>query len=394
MTTATQLLDTIRRHIKRDRLLDTAKQLVSVPSPTGDAGSVSDRLAHILRDDGFAVKREAANHPTAPAVLVRHESGTAGRCLQYNGHLDVVHLPYVPPSVEGNLLKGSGSCDMKGGIATAVEALRAVRDSGLLKKGSILLCAHDLHEAPWGLGLQLDTLIRMGVHGDAVLLPEPLTDHLPIAGRGSATWKTTIRRKGAPIHEVMRPMDEPSVIAAGAELVERLGRLGEKLKTQVDPVAGQASVFIGQIHSGEIFNQYPQECWLEGTRRWLNVGDRESVKAEFHAILDELANERGVAVDCNWKHIRDPFQLDVKHGFVDAFQSGYAAMQGKPLPTGSKMFVDDGNSFYGLAGVPAITHGPRAGGQHTVNEWIDIDDMVRVATLYALTAIVYLNGDL
>ena len=69
-------------------------------------------------------------------------------------------------------------------------------------------------------------------------------------------------------------------------------------------------------------------------------------------------------------------------------------MQGKPLPTGPKMFVDDGNAFYGLAGewILAITHGPRSGGQHTVNEWIDIDDMVRVATLYALTAIMYLNG--
>jgi succinyl-diaminopimelate desuccinylase len=55
------------------------------------------------------------------------------------------------------------------------------------------------------------------------------------------------------------------------------------------------------------------------------------------------------------------------------------------------MFVDDGNAFWGLAGIPAITHGPRSGGQHTVNEWIDIDDMVRVATLYATTAIAYLN---
>ena len=38
------------------------------------------------------------------------------------------------------------------------------------------------------------------------------------------------------------------------------------------------------------------------------------------------------------------------------------------------------------AGVPAITHGPRAGGQHTVSEWVEIDDLVRVAWLYAATA--------
>ncbi len=391
MTTTASLLDSVRRCVKRERLLDTAKQLVGIPSKTGHAGEVSNHLDKLLRTDGFKVQREAGGHAEAPAVLARYESGTPGRCLQYNGHLDVVHLPYVPPSVEGNLLKGSGSCDMKGGVATAVEALRAVRDSGLLKKGSVLLCAHELHEAPWGLGQQLDAIIRNGIHGDAVLLPEPLTDHLPIAGRGSATWKATIRRSGPPVHEVMRPMNEPSVIAAGADLVHRLGQLGEVLWTQSDPVAGRASVFIGQMHSGEIFNQYPQECWLEGTRRWLKVEERAAVKEEFFGILSEVERERGVKIECEWKHIRDPFHLDVKDRLVSAFQSSYTAMQGKPLPTGPKMFVDDGNSFYGLAGIPSITHGPRASGQHTVNEWIDIDDMVRVATLYALTALVYLN---
>ena len=79
-----------------------------------------------------------------------------------------------------------------------------------------MLVAHDLHEAPWGLGQQLNELITAGLHGDAVLIPEPLCDVLPVAGRGSATWKVTFRRAGPPVHEVMRPADEPDVIAAGA----------------------------------------------------------------------------------------------------------------------------------------------------------------------------------
>ena len=39
-----------------------------------------------------------------------------------------------------------------------------------------------------------------------------------------------------------------------------------------------------------------------------------------------------------------------------------------------------------------ISHGPRAGGQHTVKEWVSIEDMVRVAHLYALTAVLYCGG--
>ena len=42
--------------------------------------------------------------------------------------------------------------------------------------------------------------------------------------------------------------------------------------------------------------------------------------------------------------------------------------------------------------MPAITHGPRAGGQHTVSEWVEIDDLVRVAKLYAAIAVDYCNA--
>jgi acetylornithine deacetylase/succinyl-diaminopimelate desuccinylase-like protein len=333
-----------------------------------------------------------AAHPTAPAVVVRLDSGKPGRTLQYNGHLDTVHLPFVPPAVVGECLTGSGAADMKGGTAAAVEALRVLRDTGALTAGAVLLTAHDLHEAPWGLGQQLNALMAEGYVGDAVLLPEPLCQCLPIAGRGSVTWKATIRRAGAPVHEVMRPLDEPSVIAASGELIARLGRLQERLSAHTDPLIGSASVFIGQIHSGEIFNQYPQECWLEGTRRWLPGTPPTEVESEFRTLLAELARDTRTTVDLAYTFIRDAFRLDPNDRLVAAFQQAYTTISGQPLALGPKPFVDDGNAFYGVKNIPAITHGPRAGGQHTVHEWVDIDDLVRVAQLYALTAVFYCAG--
>jgi succinyl-diaminopimelate desuccinylase len=392
MDTATQVSARLRRAVHRQRLLDTARDLVAVPSRTGEGGAVADRLAELLRTDGFAVERPMADHPSAPAVVVRLSGGKPGRTLQFNGHLDTVHLPFVPPALDHGNLTGSGSCDMKGGTAAAVEALRVLRDTNLLTAGAVLLTAHDLHEAPWGLGQQLNALIAKGYVGDGVLIPEPMCDRLPIAGRGSATWKAAVRRSGAPIHEVMRPVDEPSVIAAGAELIARLGRLGERLSAHVDPLIGSASVFIGQIHSGEIFNQFPQECWLEGTRRWLPGTSPVEVEGEFRKLLTDLAHDTRTTVDLTWTFIRDAFSLKPDDPLVQAFQSAYGTISGKPLPLGPKPFVDDGNSFYGLKNIPAITHGPRSGGQHTVNEWVDIDDMVRVAHLYALTAVIYCAG--
>jgi acetylornithine deacetylase/succinyl-diaminopimelate desuccinylase-like protein len=199
----------------------------------------------------------------------------------------------------------------------------------------------------------------------------------------------TIGRGGPPVHEVMRPLDQPSVIEAGAQLVARLVKLNERLATPADPVCGSASVFIGQIHGGEIFNQFPDRCWLEGTRRWLSGTDRATVKEEFLALLDRLAVDTGTGVACEWSVIRDAFSLDRDDPVVAAFQDAYSGVAGGPLPMGAKPFVDDGSSFWSIAGIAAITHGPRAGGLHTTQEWVSIDDLERVALVYALTAVNY-----
>lgn len=383
------LIDSLKANLNRQRLIDTVVDLVAIPSRTGEAGSVLDHLATQLRGEGFAVERHAAGYPAAPAVSVRLATGRPGKTLQFNGHIDTVHLPFVAPKVDGDLIKGSGAADMKGGIAAAVEALRLLRDSKALTSGSVLLTAHDLHEAPWGFGEQLDQLIRDGLVGDAVLIPEPLHSHLPVAGRGSATWKVRIRRPGPPVHEVMRPADEPSVIAAGADLVRRLQQMNDRLAKKSDALIGSESVFIGQLHSGEIFNQYPQECMLEGTRRWLPTTSREEVDREFRGLLADLAQATRTQVDTEFRFIRDAYYLDQNDPVVPTFQSAVAMAAGQPLPIGAKAFVDDGNSFWGLKKVPAITHGPKAGGQHTVNEWVSIQDLERVALVYALTAVTY-----
>jgi acetylornithine deacetylase/succinyl-diaminopimelate desuccinylase-like protein len=387
------IAERLARAVDRRRLVETAIRLIEVPSPTGEGGAAADRLAELLAADGFAVDRPEADHPTAPAVVARLRGARPGRTIQFNGHLDVVHLPFVPPRVEGDLLRGSGSCDMKGGLAAAVEAFRALRDAGVLSGGSVLLTAHDLHEAPWGDGRQLDRLITDGVRGDAVLIPEPISDRIPVVGRGQGWWKATIRRSGPPIHEVMRPLDEPSVLAAGAELIARLGRLDTQLRETADPLAGPASAFIGQFHGGEIYNSYPHDCWLEGTRRWLPGTSRHDVERDLRGLVADLERDTGTTIDLKFRVVRDAFALDRNDPLVSSFQRAHEVVTGHPLPIGPKPFVDDGNSFCALGRMAAISHGPKSGGQHTVEEWASIDDLVRLATLYALTAVLYCGAE-
>jgi acetylornithine deacetylase/succinyl-diaminopimelate desuccinylase-like protein len=222
--------------------------------------------------------------------------------------------------------------------------------------------------------------------GDAVLIPEYLSEVLPVIGRGGLTWKATINRAGPPIHEVMRP-EEPNVIAVGAELVRRLLALDTELAHKRDPMAGPESLFIGQIHSGEIFNQYPQACQLEGTRRWLPGTRQADVDRQLRELFASVAGLTGATITAELCLMRDAFLLDAKHPLVNIFQGAYEAVTGQVLPIGAKPFCDDGNSFWSLGDIPAITHGPRAGGAHTLEEWVSISDLTRVAKVYALTAL-------
>lgn len=381
------VVDQIRNAVRRERLLDTAIKLIEVPSPTRDAGAVADRLAGLLEADGFRVERPACGWEAAPAVVVRWETGQPGNTIQFNGHLDTVHLPFVPPKVVGDRLLGSGASDMKAGIAAAVEALRVLRDERLLSRGGVLLTAHDLHEAPWASGEQINEMVRQGICGDAVLIPEYTHERLPVIGRGNAVIRITVSRPGPAVHEVFRPLDEPDVMAVGAQVVARFRDWQQELAQVRHPLAGPETVFLGQFHCGEIYNQYPQSCWLEGTMRWLPDTPVSRVEARFHEQLARLGQETGAKIEGSFQLIRDAFKLNEIEPFVTDFLDAYSETTGRRLPIGAKPFVDDGSCFWQQRRLPAITHGPEAGGAHTIEEWVSIDDLVRVATVYAATAV-------
>jgi acetylornithine deacetylase/succinyl-diaminopimelate desuccinylase-like protein len=375
--------------IRADRLLDLAIKLVEVPSPTRDGRAVADRLATMLAEDGFTVERPDAGWSQAPAVVARYDTGRPGRTLQFNGHLDTVHLPFVPPRVEAGILYGSGASDMKGGIAAMCEAMRALRDADALPGGRILVTAHDLHESPWGDGSQVDGLIDAGYLGDGVLLPEYLCDRLPVVGRGLAILEARITRDGQPVHEVLGGIELPSVIRAGAELVRRLSDLDLALQRQTHALAGRASCFVGQVHSGEIFNQSPVEFRLSGTRRWLPGTPIADLRHEYQSLLADVSRQTGTHAEGQFLVARDAFELNEGDPLVSAFQAAHEAVGGRRLPRGAKPFVDDGNTFVARGRVPAITHGPDAKGAHTLHEAVPVAELVRVAQVYALTAVQY-----
>ena len=202
-------------------------------------------------------------------------------------------------------------------------------------------------------------------------------------------FQVRVVRAGEPCHEVLGGIEQPSVISAGAQLIGRFAALDRELEQLTHPLAGRESLFVGQVHSGEIFNQSPVELVLEGTRRWLPGNTFDTVRQEFESILSEVADATGTTICADFTESRGAYEIDQEDPLVRSFQAAVASVSGEALPVGSKPFVDDGNAFVARGGVPAITHGPAALGAHTVNEECPVAELVRVASVYALSAIAF-----
>lgn len=77
MPLSRQTVDQIAAAVQTQRLVETATALIEIPSPTRSAAAVADRLAEILREDGFEVERDAPFGLTQVAINARHQVNDA-----------------------------------------------------------------------------------------------------------------------------------------------------------------------------------------------------------------------------------------------------------------------------------------------------------------------------
>ena len=133
---AEKLLDYMRAH--EDSFIRFMKRLVEAESPSSDPDQhelVRSILVSELRDLGFMV-RETGKAGGPRHVYARPENRLRGAPMQLViGHYDTVWpfgtVSRRPFSVDGNVVRGPGTFDMKGGLSQIIIALRAMQDLDL-----------------------------------------------------------------------------------------------------------------------------------------------------------------------------------------------------------------------------------------------------------------------
>ena len=177
------------------------ERLVNQNSGTNNVAGVT-KVAEMLRPEfealGFDVRWvPMAETGRAGHLFAEHKGKAGNKRLLLIGHLDTVFEPDNPFqrfSRDGNVAKGPGVGDDKGGVVVILSALKAMKAAGTLKGANIVVAlTGDEEEAGKPRAIARRDLVAEGKRADVALDFEGLVridgqDMGSIARRSSNTW--------------------------------------------------------------------------------------------------------------------------------------------------------------------------------------------------------------
>lgn len=245
---APTLLEWIRS--RRERFVALVEDLARVESPSTVPESqrpVQDLLRTELEDLGFRVRRSPGRR-TGGRLLARRprpRHGGASPAQLLVGHTDTVWpqgtLESMPVALEGDVLRGPGVFDMKGGLAQTILALEALRELDLEPPLQPVFFVNSDEEIGSPESTHTIRLLARRVRRAFVMEPalDP-TGRLKTARKG--TGGIRIRVVGRSSHAGLAPEEGASAIAELASVVRRLHAMS-------DPEGG-TTVNVGVVSGG------------------------------------------------------------------------------------------------------------------------------------------------
>jgi acetylornithine deacetylase len=372
----------VTEQVDAGRLRDLTFELVEVESPTGDTAEVARLYARRLEEIGMEVEVLDSVFPKTPTVVGRLRGDRQGPTVVLNGHLDVVPIAHDPPRIEGELIYGRGSADMKGACACAAEAVRVMGEGGSFA-GELVIVAIGLHESPSGRGEDLTWLLtEHRFTADMAIVCELSRPGMVVVSHmGQATAEITVSRAGTPTHELLTPKGTPHPLLAAAKVVGAIEARSEELASVEHPWVGAETYFVGELHGGDFYNRFPSTCRIVGTRRWAAGNTLDAVEAEYRSLLAGVAAETGCMIELDLKLVRGPYSIATDHPLLLALQNAHRTVTGEELRLEGIKTVADG-ALFAAAGIPTVYHGPVGDGAHGDVEYISIPELVRATSVY------------
>lgn len=355
--------------------------LVAIDSvnPTLVAGGAGEAeiarfVAGWLERNGVAAEYEDLGDARANVIgRVRGRGG--GRSLLLNAHLDTVGIggedAGLSPRVEGNRLYGRGAFDMKGSLSVIMLVAAAVAERPLA--GDLILTAVADEEA-YSVGTES---VAKTIIADAALVAEPTEMQVVVAHKGFV-W-LELETTGVAAHGSRYDLGVDAIAKMGPVLTG-LKALDEHLRAQHDPhpLLGCASLHASLIEGGQELSTYPDRCVVKVERRTLPGETVAQVEEELAAVAGDRAIVKKLFA-------REPLATAKDEPIVSALTEQATAIVGRrPEKVGVPFWTDA--ALLSAAGVPSVVFGPGGAGAHADVEWVDLDDLLRLAQIILATS--------
>jgi acetylornithine deacetylase len=373
--------------VDRERLVADLVGLVRIPSITGAEESVAADAARRLAEAGAAVETirpdpaairadpawpgEETTRSSLPVVLGRI-GRAGGRRIVLSGHLDVVP-PGDPATwtvdpwggeIRAGRLYGRGACDMKGGVAAILGAVRALVASGAAARldGEVVVALVP-GEEDGGQGTL--AAIRAGATGDLAIITEPSNLDIVVAHAGAITFRLTVpgraahasqRREGVSaldnLFVLLHALEADETARNAAETDPLMTVLGLPYPTIVGKVAGGewASTVLDRVVAegryGVRLGQSPADAGADLRRAIDAANAADPFLCDHPATLEIVGGQFGSG--------RVPSDHPLPVGLADAAErvtGRRPALLGEPYGADMRLFINEGDT-------PCVIYGP------------------------------------
>jgi acetylornithine deacetylase len=395
------------------RLLADLQALIRIPSITGSEETVAGWAADALADLGLAVETiqpaleairadpawpgEEMPRSSLPVVIGR-VGRPGGRRIVLSGHLDVVP-PGDPATwtadpwsakVRNGKVYGRGACDMKGGVASILAAIRALRAAGDLDRLSgELIVALVPSEEDGGQGTL--AAIRAGATGDAAIITEPSDLDVVVAHAGAITFRLVVPGRAAHAsrrREGVSALDKLWVLIRALEADE-----ARRNAAETDPLMTALGLpyptIIGIVSGGDWASTVLDRVTADG-RYGVRLGQSETDAAdELRACIDascdadDFLRDHRATVEITggrFGSARVPSDHPLPVGLADTVESVTGrrpALLGEPYGADMRLFVNVG-------GTPCVIFGPgNVKFAHSADEHVPLDQLEDCARVLA-----------
>lgn len=227
-------------------LLKLHRKLVEHKSISDDELSVGQWLGRYLENAGLTVELQPVDGPERYNVYayLGKERSTS---IVVTSHIDTVP-PYIPYLVNGTEIRGRGTCDAKGSVASQVIAVLDLISKGELKEGQVSLL-FVVGEENSGSGMRAASQ-HLGVNWEIAIFGEPTENKLGVGHKGILLFDIEVFGRAS--HS-----GYPELGLSATEILVPILHKLQNLDFPKSDLLGPSTINIGKIEAGVAANVVP-----------------------------------------------------------------------------------------------------------------------------------------